>query len=132
MDELSREECLEALTSAEVGRIAWCTPRGPVVVPVNIAVHDGRVWIRTTADSEMVARVDAERVAVQVDHVDVVRRAGWSVLAHGVAAVHFDPAGPDSPVPWPPGPRPAEVVVTIGEVSGRRLSPGDGGTKSLG
>ncbi|QWF24277.1 pyridoxamine 5'-phosphate oxidase family protein [Nocardioides sp. LMS-CY] len=121
---LTDDECLALLSRAEVGRIAWCTSRGPVVLPVNIRLVGHAVLIRASGLSAMVAKIDAERVAVQVDHLDADRREGWSVLARGRAEVSFGPPTPGSPEPWPPGERSAAVRVTVDELSGRRLTAG--------
>lgn len=120
---ITEEECLALLDRSAVGRIAWCTPRGPVVLPVNIRLQGRTVLVRTAGSSQMVERIDAERVAIQVDHLDVERREGWSVLAHGLAEVRYGAAGADSPEPWPAGERSAEVRVAVDEISGRRLGP---------
>src|SRR4051794_23238363 len=123
--ELSTAECWSLLRESHVGRIAWTTTRGPVVVPVNLILDGSAMRIRTSAHSEMARKVDAERVAVQVDAFDEARRSGWSVLARGVARVTYDE--PDGPEPdlWPTGPRSALVVVTIDELTGRRLGATD-------
>lgn len=124
---LSDERCLELLGQAETARVAWCTARGPVVIPVNIRLDGTRVLIRTSAGSALAERVDVERVAVQVDDVDAASRRGWSVLARGVAHVHLRPAREEDPEPWPAGPHSALVEVAIDELSGRWLpAPGDG------
>lgn len=125
LDDLTEDECLRLLQRAEVGRVAWCTSDGPVVLPVNIRVTGRTVLVRTRPSSEMVAKVDAERVAVQIDHLDRDRREGWSVLARGVAEVRFPGRRTGLPMPWAPGPHAAEVVVTIDQLSGRRLWSGE-------
>lgn len=126
--ELSDAECWAHLRDSRVGRIAWTTTRGPVVVPVNLSVDGRLVRIRTSARSEMVAKVDAERVAVQVDDFDEVRRSGWSVLARGLAEVRYHAADGPDPDTWPTGPRPVLVVVAVDEISGRQVGPAAGQT----
>ena len=121
---LTEDECLDLLGRSEVGRIAWCASRGPVVLPVNIRLAGRTVLIRTTGISEMASMVDVERVAVQVDHLDVERREGWSVLARGLAEVRYDAPTADSPEPWPAGARSVEVRVAVDERTGRRLAAG--------
>jgi hypothetical protein len=124
--DLPADECWQLLTTTEVGRIAWTTASGPMVVPVNIATDGRALYVRTAAYSAMVQKVDDERVAVQVDRIDEANHTGWSVLARGVAEVRYsDDAGPD-PAPWPRGPRSATVVVTVDEITGRRLEQAAG------
>jgi hypothetical protein len=119
--ELSTAECWSLLRGSHVGRLAWTTTGGPVVVPVNLVLDGRSVRIRTSAHSEMVGKVDDERVAVQVDAFDELRRSGWSVLARGVARVRYDDVDGPEPDLWPTDPRPALVVVTIDELTGRKL-----------
>lgn len=131
---LPDDQCLALLGRVEVARVAWCTIRGPVVVPVNIRLMGRRIVIRTSGASALAERVDAERVAVQADAVDAMRRRGWSVLARGTAQVRFGPMTDDDPVPWPAGPHSAVVIVPIDELSGRWLPSRDGepGPSALG
>ena len=126
--DLTADECWELLTTTSVGRIAWTTTSGPVVVPVNFATDGRAVYVRTAAYSAMVQKVDAEPVAVEVDRIDEETHAGWSVLVRGRAEVRYAGRGPElephpEPEPWPRGPRSATVIVTVAEISGRRLQP---------
>lgn len=123
--DLSADECWQLLTTTEVARIAWTTASGPMVVPVNFATDGRALYVRTAAYSAMVQKVDDERVAVQVDRIDEASHTGWSVLARGVAEVRYDDGGPE-PAPWPRGPRSATVVVTVDEITGRRLERAPG------
>lgn len=121
--ELTADECWELLASTSVGRIAWTTARGPVVVPVNFALDGRALHIRTPAYSALVRKADAERVAFEVDRIDEQSHTGWSVLVRGLAEVRYGGAekGPhvDS---WPSRPKSATVIVAIDEISGRRLT----------
>ena len=96
---------------------------GPVAVPVNIAVSDGAVVVRTAAYSAMAREVDDSRVALEVDDLDHETRTGWSVLVRGVARVLFEPAPEDAPTAWPTGSKSATVRVRPTKVTGRRLAP---------
>lgn len=120
--DLSTEQCWEQLRNATVGRIAWSTVRGPVVLPVNFGIEVHAVHIRTRGCSEMVRKVDAERVAFEVDGLDEQTHTGWSVLARGLAEVRYDgrSAGPEVH-PWPGGSRSTTVVISVDEISGRRI-----------
>lgn len=123
---MPENECWELLDATAVGRVAWCEAGGPVVLPVNIAVHDGAIWIRTKAHSTMARYVNHGEVAVEVDGVDDFTRSGWSVLVRGrgeLVAYGLGPASLGEPAPWPEGARPLLVRVTPTTVTGRRLLP---------
>ncbi|MDI6912151.1 pyridoxamine 5'-phosphate oxidase family protein [Nocardioides sp.] len=124
--DLPVDECWQLLTTTPVGRIAWSTTSGPVVVPVNFVVDGRTIRIRTAAYSAMVQKADVERVAFQADHIDETSHSGWSVLARGRAEVRYgEPADAAGPEPWPRGPRSATVVIDVDEVTGRWLNPGE-------
>ncbi len=124
--DLSAEECWELITTTPVGRIAWSTSTGPVVVPVNFSVDGRSIKIRTAAYSSMVQKADLERVAFEVDHIDEATHTGWSVLARGRAEVRYgEPDDGTGPQPWPRGPRSATVVIDVDEITGRWLNPAE-------
>ncbi len=124
--DLPAGECWQLLTTVPVGRIAWATTSGPVVVPVNFVVDGRTVRLRTAAYSAMVQKADVERVAFQADHIDEATHTGWSVLARGRAEVRYGEAeGDTGPTPWPRGPRSATVVIDVDEITGRWLNPGE-------
>lgn len=124
--DLPADECWQLLTTTPVGRIAWTTSTGPVVVPVNFAVDGHSIKIRTAAYSSMVQKADVERVAFQVDRIDEATHTGWSVLARGRAEVRYgEPEDESGPEPWPRGPRSATVVIDVDEITGRWLNPGE-------
>jgi hypothetical protein len=122
--DIPEDECWELLAATTVGRIAWCEAGGPVVLPVNIAVHDGAIWMRTRAHSAMAAHTNHGEIAVQVDEADEFNRSGWSVLARGHAelvAYALGPASMGDPDPWPEGARPLLIKLEPATVTGRRL-----------
>jgi nitroimidazol reductase NimA-like FMN-containing flavoprotein (pyridoxamine 5'-phosphate oxidase superfamily) len=86
---LRTDECWRLLTTIGVGRVAWTTADGPVVIPVNFAVDGDSVHVRTSAYSSLVLKADAERVAFEADRIDEAERTGWSVLARGRAEVRY-------------------------------------------
>ena len=46
--DLSHTECEQLLRAGLVGRVAACTPDGPHIIPVNYAVTDDAIVLRTT------------------------------------------------------------------------------------
>ena len=121
--DLTAPECWDLLTTTTVGRIAWTTGSGPEIIPVNYVVDGTTVRVRTTAYSALARRVDAERVAFEVDAIDEATHAGWSVLVRGVAEIEYDGAAGPTPEPWVSGSRHTTVAIHVNEVTGRRLLP---------
>jgi hypothetical protein len=124
---LSAARCLELLQGGVIGRVAFCTPDGPQVFPVNYVVHDTSVVFRTTAYSVLGVHAWQTRLAFEVDDLDAGRQAGWSVLATGPGA-RIDP-GPElddvvrgwNPDPWAGGTRPLYVRLRWDSLTGRQI-----------
>ena len=126
LKELDEQECLDLLRDQRVGRVAWCAPDGPVVLPVNYRFEDGRVVFRTSAHSELARHFQPGPAAFQIDSFDEFVLAGWSVLVRGRAELlEWDqlPDQDDRPEPWAAGSRNVYVVITAEKVTGRRVLP---------
>lgn len=122
--DIAETECWELLGAKTVGRVAWCEPGGPVVLPINYVVREGALWMRTKAHSEMAAHANHGEIAVQIDEADDFTHSGWSVLVRGHAELVAYGLGPTvwaDPAPWPEGARPLLVRLTPASVTGRRL-----------
>lgn len=125
--DIDRDECLELLSTRQVGRIAYCTADGPAVLPVNHVVAGGAILFRVAPDSRLAAAIEGQRVAYQVDDFDEFYQSGWSVLARGTAefiAPEELPARGSRPAPWPQGERSQYVRVKPETLTGRRVIPG--------
>lgn len=125
--ELSEVECWAHLRDRRVGRVAYVVDGGPVILPFNYLVQDGRLWLRTASYTELALHLPGRRAAFAVDHADERTRTGWSVLVRGRAehVVGDHPVVPDGaldPAPWPEGPRRMVLCLTPDEVSGRALT----------
>ena len=85
--ELSREECLQHLAShaGRIGRLAFVVAGAPLNLPVNYAVHRGRVIFRTSLGTKLDHVTRGAKVAFEVDDVDPDWRSGWSVVVQGTA-----------------------------------------------
>jgi uncharacterized protein len=124
---LSVAECVEQLESRKVGRLAFTTPTGPRIVPLNYAVYGDAVWFTTSAGSELAHHGSGETMAFEADEIDDFLEAGWSVVAVGTAELYrgtLDPRAADSPVlSW--ADKATDVVVRLPwtRLSGRRLVP---------
>jgi len=90
--ELDRNQCLELLGRAGVGRVVLSVDCIPVALPVNMSVLDGDVVFSTGAGSKLDAAVGGQVVSVEVDDVDHLYHTGWSVLVTGIAQLLSDPA----------------------------------------
>lgn len=127
LEELRREQCLELLGSKNVGRVAYCDPEGPQVLPVNYVLHDDTLLFRTSPHSALGMRPHLEFAAFQVDEVDDYTESGWSVLVRGgVQPVEPDQLPPraERPRSWAAGYRPLHLRLTPRIITGRRLLPG--------
>ena len=128
--EIPRDECLELLGAGLVGRVAMCTPVGPHVVPVNYAIVDDSVVIRTSPYSVLGSHARGSILALEVDHFDYERQRGWSVVARGRASAvtaaeeleHIRQVW--EPRTWASGQRNLHLRVRWSELTGRRLGPG--------
>jgi hypothetical protein len=126
---LTPAECRMLIAPGGIGRIAFCTVSGPIVLPVNFTVLGGSVVVRTGAGSLIEAHGD-DRAAFEVDHVDEVLGQGWSVLLVGQAHRVLQPgelrnvreAGGFAP--WPDGDRDSYIRLVPDQISGRRMTPG--------
>ena len=68
------------LGTSGVGRIIFDSDDGPIALPVNYAVADHAVFIRTSRTSS-IARIDSgAKVSFEADHIDEAMSSGWSVL----------------------------------------------------
>lgn len=87
LEVLTRAQCIDLMSTEPVGRIAFVDAGEPVVLPVNFAIGDGQIVFRSTYGSKVSAALRAATVAFEVDSYDPGVRAGWSVIATGVAEV---------------------------------------------
>lgn len=130
LEPLDRAECLRLLATDSVGRLAVSIDALPAILPVNYALLDGDVVLRTGAGGKYDAAVRGAVVAFEVDTIDRLDRTGWSVLVTGVASVVTDPDDRAHAADllrdiWAPGPRDEFVRIPTVLVSGRRLgAPG--------
>jgi transcriptional regulator with XRE-family HTH domain len=126
MTRLLPAECRRLIAPGGVGRIAFGTATGPVVLPVNFAVLAGTIVIRTAEGTAIEGHAD-ELVALEVDHLDEALRQGWSVLVRGQGHRVRHPAElrrlrEDVVVwPWPGGDREAYVRIQPSQITGRRI-----------
>ena len=126
ISKLTPAECHRLIAPGGVGRIAFGTLSGPVVLPVNFAVLADTIVIRTAEGTIIDGHAD-EKVALEVDHIDEALRQGWSVLVRGQAHRVMHPAElhrlqEDAVIwPWPGGEREVYVRIIPSQTTGRRI-----------
>jgi transcriptional regulator with XRE-family HTH domain len=118
-------ECLRLIAVGGIGRIAFATPSGPVVLPVNFAVVAGTIVIRTGKGTTIEGHAD-DQVAFEVDHLDEALGQGWSVLVRGPAHRVAHPAElrhvQETAIwPWPGGDRDVYVRIVPDKITGRQI-----------
>jgi transcriptional regulator with XRE-family HTH domain len=119
-------ECRRLIAPGGIGRIAFGTTSGPVVLPVNFAVVAGTIIIRTSEGNMIEGHAD-DQVAFEVDHIDEALGQGWSVLVRGLAHRVAHPAElhhvqRDTTLwPWPGDDRDVYVRIIPDRITGRRI-----------
>ncbi|HTN78507.1 MAG TPA: pyridoxamine 5'-phosphate oxidase family protein [Acidimicrobiales bacterium] len=118
---LGREECLELLAMASMGRVALSANALPTVLPVSFRLIGDRIVFRTGG-----RRSTPHVVAFQVDDIDPQSHVGWSIVVTGVAHEVTDPAElaeMESAVPpeWTAGDEARLVALSLERVAGHRL-----------
>lgn len=124
--ELSRTDCLNHIAGTGIARIAFITPDGPHVVPVNYVADDTVLAVTTTPYSLLGSTVRGAVVAIEIDELDHAARSGWSVIVRGKAE-QIDDAAAIARLhslglePWAGGNRPLHLQIqfTNAEISGR-------------
>jgi nitroimidazol reductase NimA-like FMN-containing flavoprotein (pyridoxamine 5'-phosphate oxidase superfamily) len=117
---LSPDESLDLLRSHDLGRLAVIVDDIPMVFPVNYAVHDDAIVIRTAPGTKWDA-ADGRDVCFEVDEVDLFHRSMWSVVIIG-KAVHAEIEGPHRARPLVPGEKASVIRIAIEKATGRRLA----------
>lgn len=123
---LEPDECLRLLSSVRVGRVGWCAPAGPQVLPVNHTVLDGSIVFRTDLYTVLAAATHDSTVAFEADELDDRMQSGWSVLVLGTAEHVDDPAEMAELFnrmrePWAAGDRPLVARIVPLQLTGRHF-----------
>jgi uncharacterized protein len=128
---LTVDECLRRLATQEIGHLALVVDHYPQVFCVNYRLDDFVVVFRTQLGGKLIA-ANHENVGFQVDHLDPVRRRGWSVLVRGMAEDVTDrhgdlitERGRNLDIdPWVPGEYPRIMRIIPAKITGRELTAG--------
>lgn len=127
LEVIDRDECVRLLSGAVIGRMVFTDGALPAVVPVTFAVDGDDLVCRTSAGSRLARAADGAVLALEADQLDVVHRAGWSVLATGVAELVTDEDQvrrvADLVEPWAPGDHDVAIRLRTTVLTGRRVGP---------
>lgn len=108
--------------------MVMATTGGPEIVPVNYAINDDAVVIRTSPTGLLARHADGRPIAFEVDLVDESRWLGWSVVAHGTGQIvpEADDRPPDAvrARSWADGDRSCELRLVWTRLTGRRVGAG--------
>jgi hypothetical protein len=126
LEALGRDECILRLKVHGVGRVGVGLRGRPIVYPVNYAIHEGAVVIRTRVGGDIDLATNDAWAALEIDGTDSLSHEGWSVLVVGRATHMSDP---DELAllklvrlsPWADENRYRVVRIPLDDVSGRRL-----------
>ena len=116
---LDETECRALLHDGVIGRVAFTTPE-LTIHPVTYAWVDGLVVFRTTPTTAL-ARLAGQRVAFEVDDIDVETGVAWSVLVRGVMDEGTKFLG-EKITPWASGVREHVMVIRPTSLTGRTVS----------
>jgi nitroimidazol reductase NimA-like FMN-containing flavoprotein (pyridoxamine 5'-phosphate oxidase superfamily) len=110
-----------------VGRLAFVDDRGPIVLPVNFAVDNHTLLVRSAAGTKLGVLGRGDRVAFEVDGIDAASGTGWSVLVRGEAievtdAVELARLRTLPLRPWVPGAKEHFLRILPAVITGRRIS----------
>lgn len=119
--ELDPAECERLLDEKAVGRVAFWSPEGPTVLPVNYVQAEDGVRFRTSPYGSLALHAGGTVVAFEVDDVDDFTQSGWSVLVRGVAEVLLGRVPGREPDPWPQGVKSVMIRVRPETLTGRRV-----------
>ena len=127
LEELDRDDCLELLARAPLGRLGVVVGGRPLVFPVNFTLDGNAIILRTDKGTKLYAARNGP-VAFECDGIDRGYHTGWSVLVlgdaeevrnpHEVARLERLPLRP-----WSPGPKPVWLRIRAGSITGRRIPP---------
>jgi uncharacterized protein len=121
---LTRDECLFLLGREQLGRVSVSIDVLPAMLPMNYALMDGAIVLRTAPGTKLTASLIRGVVGFEVDRVDTDNTNGWSVLAFGHPSEIHDDATLDHAhelplTSWAPGERDHFIKTPVERVSGR-------------
>ena len=142
LEVLARPDCLALLARHALGRVSVSIGALPAILPVTYRLSGEAVVLRTTPGTRFDAAVRNAVVAFEVDDLDEVTGAGWSVMVTGFAeeivGPELDWAHTLGLPSWADDGGTRFVRIPCAEVTGRRIggwgrsAPGPGGSGPTG
>ena len=126
LERLSLAECCRLLAPGGLGRLAFTTASGLMILPVNYLLVAGTIVLRTGTGSLIAAHGD-DSVSFETDHLDETLLSGWSVLVRGQAHRVLQPSELRNLRetcdlnPWPAGEHDLYVRILPTRITGRRI-----------
>ncbi len=123
-DEIQIEDCLRLLREGAVGLLALSGREAPDLRPVNFALYRRQIVMRTGHGRIFEGARAEEPAAFVISESDRLEHTGWSVVVTGRLSI-CDPT--DAAIrtrvrPWARADKGEWVVLSIDEVTGRRIS----------
>jgi uncharacterized protein len=121
---IAEQDCWDLLENQDIGRVALVISGQVDVLPVNYGLDGEGILFRSNAGRKMIG-TSAREVAFEVDDVDRVARAGWSVVVHGEArdVTRYDGLERQRAVQSCTGSKDFLVGIAPRSITGRRLVP---------
>lgn len=138
MEQLTRTQALELLSSVPLGRLVFTHHALPAIRPVNHLVEGETIIVRATAGAAITSAAgrDGVVVAYEADAIDVARQVGWSVIVVGTARLLTDEMAAARYrarlQPWLSGPVDDVITINADVVTGYRMvdgAPSENGTR---
>jgi nitroimidazol reductase NimA-like FMN-containing flavoprotein (pyridoxamine 5'-phosphate oxidase superfamily) len=85
LEELTPSQCLGLIAAGGLGRVGINVEALPVILPVDFALLDDDIVVRTVPGTKLNAALAGAVVAFQTDFSDMSTGDAWSVLVRGVA-----------------------------------------------
>lgn len=126
LEKIGPAECYQLLGPRGIGRIAFASASGLMILPVNYSVAAGTIVIRTGTGSLIGAHGDGP-VSFEADHFDLELGQGWNVLVRGDAHRVLQPGELRNLSercdlrPWPAGEHDLFIRIVPSRVTGRRI-----------
>lgn len=126
LERLTQAECHRLLAPRGLGRVAFTTASGLMVLPVNYAIAGGGIVIRTGSGSLIAGHCDGP-VTFEADQFDLELGQGWSVLVLGDAHRVLQPGELKhlheecDLQTWPSGEHDLFVRIVPTQLTGRRV-----------
>lgn len=120
-------ECWELLATAGFGRLAIAASGGVDIFPLNFAVDNQTIVLRTAEGSKLSEMLHEVPVALEADERDLATGRAWSVVAKGrprvlTGAEEIEAAHALDLMAWSSTERKAHFVrIEVTELTGRRL-----------